>query len=108
MSIQLPKSIDTYLVSENTNDLEALAGCFTADAIVRDEGRTMQGLAAIKEWKVAAKKKYQHTVEPIDAIEKDGKTIVTVRVAGTFPGSPINLRYVFGLDGDKIASLEIR
>jgi hypothetical protein len=108
MSIQLPKSIDTYLVSENTNDLEALAGCFIADAIVRDEGRTMGGLAAIKEWKIASKKKYQYTVEPIDAIEKDGKTIVTVSVAGTFPGSPVNLRYVFGLDGDKIASLEIR
>jgi hypothetical protein len=108
MSIQLPKSIDTYLVSENTNDLEALAGCFTANATVRDEGRTMEGLAAIKEWKVASKKKYKYTVEPIDAIDKDGKTILTVRVAGTFPGSPVNLQYVFGLAGDKIASLEIR
>ncbi len=46
-------------------------------------------------------KKYQHTVEPIDATEKDGKTIVTARVAGNFPGSPVNLQYTFRLDGDR-------
>jgi SnoaL-like domain len=108
MSVQLPKSVDSYLVSENTNDIEALSACFTADAIVRDEGRTIEGLAAIKEWKVASKKKYQHTVEVIDTAEKDGKTIVTARVAGNFSGSPVKLQYIFGLDGDRIASLEIR
>jgi hypothetical protein len=31
----------------------------------------------------------------------------TSRLTGNFPGSPLNLRFFFGLDGDKIASLEI-
>ena len=35
-------------------------------------------------------------------------TIVAGRVAGDFPGSPITLDHVFRLDGDKIASFEIR
>jgi hypothetical protein len=108
MSIQLPKSIETYMVSENTHDTEALAQCFAVDAIVRDEGRTIKGLAAIKDWKVASKKKYQHTVEPIGVVERDGKTVVTGRVSGNFPGSPVDLQFIFGLEGDKIASLEIR
>jgi len=39
--------------------------------------------------------------------QKDGKTIVTNRLTGNFPGSPIELEFVFTLDGDKIKSLEI-
>ena len=75
---------------------------------MRDEGRTIKGLAAIKEWKAETKKKYQHTVEPLESAQKDGKTVVMSRVAGNFPGSPVNLEFVFGLERNKIASLEIR
>ena len=41
-------------------------------------------------------------------VREDGKTVVTNRVAGNFPGSPVNLEFVFGVEGNKIASLEIR
>jgi hypothetical protein len=109
MSIHLPKPIEIYLSSENVHDTEALAACFAADATVLDEGCIFEGLTTIKEWKVETKKKYeQHTVEPIDAVERDGKTVVKSKVFGNFPGSPINLEFIFGLNGDKIASLEIR
>jgi hypothetical protein len=108
MSLQLPEPIETYIASENADDTDALHDCFAQDAIVRDEGRTIEGLAAIKEWKVATKTKYQHTVEPIRAIEKDGKTVVTAKVSGNFPGSPADLEFTFGLKDDKIVSLEIR
>jgi hypothetical protein len=33
--------------------------------------------------------------------------VVTSQVSGTFPGSPIDLRYVFTVEGGKIAALEI-
>jgi hypothetical protein len=33
--------------------------------------------------------------------------VVTCHLAGNFPGSPIDLRYMFVLAGDKIASLDI-
>jgi hypothetical protein len=36
-----------------------------------------------------------------------GKTIVAGRVSGDFPGSPVELLYVFTLGGEKIARLEI-
>jgi hypothetical protein len=108
MPIHLPKPIEIYLSSENAHDTEALAACFAADATVLDEGRTFAGLTVIKEWKVETKKKYKHTVEPIDAVERGGKTVVTSKVSGNFPGSPVNLEFIFGLKGDKIASLEIR
>jgi hypothetical protein len=74
---------------------------------VRDEDKTIKGLAAIKRWKAETKKKYQHTVEPLASTEKDDKIIVINRLTGNFPGSPIELEFVFALDGDKIVSLEI-
>jgi hypothetical protein len=37
----------------------------------------------------------------------DRKIVVTSRLTGNFPGSPVDLRFFFELEGDKIASLEI-
>ena len=107
MSVELPNPIAAYFAAENRHDTEALAHFFADDAVVRDEGRIFEGLVAIKEWKTETKKKYQHTVKPLASVQKDGNTIVTVRVAGNFPGSPVDLQFVFRLEGGKIASLEI-
>jgi ketosteroid isomerase-like protein len=106
--IDLPIPIAIYIAAENGDDQEALAQCFAEDAVVRDEGQTIKGVAAIKRWKAETKKKYQHTVQPLASAQKDGKTIVTNRLTGNFPGSPIELEFVYTLEGNKIASLEIR
>jgi hypothetical protein len=108
MGIHLPKPIDIYFASENMHDPTALDTCFAADATVRDESKTIEGLPAIKAWRIETGKKYSHTVEPLAIAERDGKVIVTGKVSGNFPGSPINLDHVFELRGDRIVSLEIR
>jgi hypothetical protein len=107
MPVDLPLPIATYVAAENSGDTEALAQCFSEDAVVRDEGKTVKGLAAIKQWKAETRTKYQHTVEPLSCVRKEGKAIVTNRLAGNFPGSPIELEFAFTLSGDKIVSLEI-
>ena len=108
MSIDLPEPIAAYIAAENGDNVEALAQCFTDDAVVRDENQTIEGLAAIKLWKVETKRKYQHMIEPLALVHRDGNTIVTNRLTGKFPGSPVELQFIFRLEGDKIASLEIR
>ena len=107
MPIDLPAPIAIYIAAENRGDAEALAQCFAENAVVRDENQTMEGLAAIKRWKSETAKKYRHTMEPLALTRKGGKTIVTNRLTGNFPGSPIELKFIFGLDGNKIVSLEI-
>jgi hypothetical protein len=107
MDVELPTPIATYVAAENSGDTDALAQCFSEDAVVRDEGKTIKGLAAIKHWKAETREKYQHTVEPLASVQKDDRTIVTNRLTGNFPGSPIEIVFVFTLQGDKIASLEI-
>ena len=107
MITSLPTPIAAYIEAENSGDTDALAQCFAEQAVVRDENQTSEGLAAIKQWKAETRKKYQHTIEPLASIQKGNRTIVTNRLTGNFPGSPIELEFVFTLEGDKIASLEI-
>ena len=106
MSLELPKPIAAYFAADR-GDIEAVARCFTDNAVVKDEGRTYDGLAAIKQWKSESSAKYTYTSEPFASEQKDGKTLITSRLTGNFPGSPVNLRFFFLLEGDKIASLEI-
>jgi hypothetical protein len=108
MDIELPAPIAIYLAAEKQGHPEIVAHCFAENAVVRDEGQTIEGWAAIKQWEAETRKKYQHAIEPLASAQKDGTTIVTNRLTGNFPGSPIELEFVFTLDGDKIASLEIR
>ena len=106
MTLDLPRHAADYFTAD-TVDSDAVAACFTENAIVKDEGHTYQGRAAIKKWKADASAKYQYTCEPFACEEKDGRTVVTSRLTGNFPGSPVDLRFFFELEGDKIASLEI-
>src|SRR5260221_14469626 len=98
----LPKPIALYVEAENTGDGKLFNQCFDEDAVVRDENETHEGLGAIKEWKVETKKKYQHTIEALKFLEKDGKNIVTNRLTGNFPGSPIEVEFFFIVRGDKL------
>jgi hypothetical protein len=107
MDVNLPVPIAIYFAAENQGHAEIVAQCFTPDAVVRDEGKTIEGLAAIKQWEAETRKKYEHTVEPLGFAQKEGKAVVTNRVSGNFPGSPIEIEFVFTLDGGKIATLEI-
>ncbi len=106
MALHLPESVTAYFTADRGGG-EAIVQCFTDNAVVKDEGHTYEGLAAIKQWKADSSKKYSYTSEPFACAEKDGRTIVTSRVTGNFPGSPVDLRYIFGLEGNRIASLEI-
>ena len=106
MTLDLPKPIAAYFTADK-GDTEAFSQCFTEEAIVKDEGHTYRGRSAIRQWKAEASTKYQYTSEPFACEQKDGKIIVTSRLTGNFPGSPVNLRFFFGLEGERIASLEI-
>ena len=108
MPIPLPKPIELFMSSENTHDVEALGDCFAAHATVIDEGQTVRGLNAIKTWRLETRKKYRHTVEPVAVTARGGKTVVSTKLTGVFPGSPITLDFVFTLEGGKIAALEIQ
>jgi hypothetical protein len=106
MTLDLPQAIAAYFTADK-GDSDAVSRCFTECAVVQDEGHTYRGRAAIRQWKADASAKYQYTSEPITCEQTEGRFVVTSRLTGNFPGNPVDLRFVFGLEGDKIASLEI-
>jgi len=108
MPLKLPKPIQVFMSSENQRDPDALAECFASDATVQDEGQMLKGLKAIQAWRLETAKKYQHTLEPVAASTRDGETVVSTKLTGNFPGSPVTLDFVFTLEGGQIAALEIR
>lgn len=107
MAVPLSGAIAAYFAADRGRDPEAVAACFTPTAIVRDEGRAYTGCAAIRAWKAESSSRYSYTVEPIAIRFQADRTVVTGHLVGDFPGSPIDLRYAFTIDGDRIAELEI-
>lgn len=106
MPITLPQPIAAYFAADRAKSA-SVADCFTENAIVKDEGKTHVGREAIRQWKMQASSQYSYVSQPV-ALEKDGeRSIVTSRVTGNFPGSPVDLRYKFLLENDKISHLEI-
>jgi hypothetical protein len=99
--------VANYIAAANAQDIEAVTANFSEAAVVRDEGKNRQGVAAIRQWAEEVSKKYRPTVEPLDVAQAEGRTILTGRVSGNFPGSPVELRYVFTLNGGRIERLEI-
>jgi hypothetical protein len=67
---------------------------------VRDEGKDIVGTQAIRAWKIETGAKYRITAEPLESRPEASRTIVVVKVSGTFPGSPANLAYRFGFSAD--------
>ena len=104
----MPGTLDRYFAAQNAHDVDAMAACFTDEATVRDEGRLHAGRGAIRGWMTEVNARYAPTVEPLGRREDSGTAEVVVRVAGTFPGSPIELTYRFAFAPDGlIRSLEI-
>jgi hypothetical protein len=106
MPVDLPAPIAAYFTTDAT-DANGLAECFAEHAVVIDERREHHGRHAIARWRKEAAARYHYTSEPLAADGSDPDVTVITRVSGQFPGSPVELRYLFTLEGGKIASLEI-
>ena len=104
--VDLPASIAAYFTADGA-DAGRVAGCFTENGVVVDERREHRGRAAIARWKTEVTAKYHYTSEPLSVDVAGADVTVIARVTGQFPGSPIELRYRFTLEGNKILSLEI-
>jgi ketosteroid isomerase-like protein len=107
MSLDLPTPVSNYFEAVNVQDVDAMLSAFSDDASVHDEGQEMNGRDAIREWVDDTTRKYRVTLTPTGVRQADERTIVTAQVSGTFPGSPIELRYQFTITGEKIGTLEI-
>ena len=112
-----PDAVRAYLTLAAGGDRAAAVVCFARTAHVADDGHDYRGAAEIRRWLDRVAGQWTYTTTPLSARTVDptgdattgvGRTVVTCRVEGTFPGSPVDLDYRFELDGEEqISSLEI-
>ena len=111
MSDTLPPSVQAYFTGKNARDFALAVSGFASHAVVKDEHKDHVGLGEIAEWIKASTAAYddQVTVQHIEAdgAPSEGEVVVTGEVAGNFPGSPIVLRFRFGLADGLIERLAI-
>lgn len=108
MDTTLPQAVAAYFAAENSHAPDAVAACFTPTATVRDEGTTLVGKDAIRDWKRETSGKYNATIAPVSAHYDTDRCTVQARVSGNFPGSPLDMHFQFTLAADHIAVLEIK
>lgn len=105
--MDLPNCIKAYFEADSRDDIEALMATLSPEAIIEDERQRHDGLEAIRNWWIEAKRKTPHVNAPIDATTTGDVTRVRTRVSGDFPGSPVTLLFTFTVINDAIARLEI-
>ena len=106
MSTKLQEPLATYFAGHKNHDVDAMIGPFAEGSIVKDEGHERRGLPAIRKWMEEANAK-SSVITIINVAETAANTTVTGQVSGNFPGSPVELRFIFTFDQRKITRLEI-
>jgi len=105
--MKLPKLIADLIAAQDKYDSKTFAENFSDDAIVHDEGKTYHGKTEIRQWNEMTNAKYKTKYEPLEVTTEGDKIILAAKISGTFPGSPIIIKYHFETKHGKINSLRI-
>jgi len=106
--ITLPQPVANFVRAINDQDADGFLSAFSNDAVVTDVNREFRGVAAIKEWSDREIFDANVTLDVIAVAERDGQTVITAKVDGTFDKTglpdPLLLDQRFTLDGGKIVA----
>jgi hypothetical protein len=105
--MNLPKVITDLVDAQNNFDSIAYAKCFSENAVVFDEGKTHNGRLEIQHWIEESNKKYQSVMKPLEYSENGTTSVLSAACSGTFPGSPITLKFHFDVVDGQIKHLKV-
>jgi hypothetical protein len=104
----LPTTVTAYLDADPDADPATIAGLFSADATVTDDGHTYRGRAEIIAWRADVAATFSYTTTRLRTERDDSVIVVVNRIEGNFPGGRIDLANRFTLDtAHRIRSLTI-
>jgi len=110
--LQIRRPILAFIEAINAHNTEDFLATLTDSAVITDEGQDYRGLTAIKEWSDEKCIGARVTLKIIGVIDREGKAIVAAEVDGNFDKTglpdPFIMDFHFIVDGNKIASLNIR
>jgi hypothetical protein len=106
-AVPLPQPIAAFYHACDVYDDDLLASCFATDAVLADEGMEYHGSEAISEHILEANRDAKVTTEITGCTGKNGETVVTATLSGSFEGSPVPLDFHFTVENEKINALNI-
>ncbi|WP_433288760.1 nuclear transport factor 2 family protein [Pseudonocardia sp. CA-142604] len=107
MPTDIPAPVADYLTAKVGDPVEAVLRNFADDAVVHDEGTNHVGASAIRDWAAEISARYQLERTVVETHRIGAAAVVLVRVAGNFPGSPVDLHHHFTVSDDRITALTI-
>lgn len=105
--MNLPKVIADLINAQNSFDRVTYANCFSETAVVFDEGKTHNGRLDIQYWIEESNKKYRSVMKPLGYTEDGTSSVLSAECSGTFPGSPITLKFHFNIIDGQIQHLKV-
>lgn len=105
--MNLPKVLTELIKAQNEFDAVTYANLFSETAEVFDEGKTHKGRLEIERWIDHSNKNYQAVMKPQEYTQNGTTSILTAECSGTFPGSPITLKFHFDIIDGQIQHLKI-
>jgi hypothetical protein len=109
--VNLSGPISSYLRAVNAAAREDFPASFADDAVVFDVNRELRGLDAITAWAAADIFEAHVHFDVLDVTERQGRTIVRVKIDGTFDRTglpdPLVMNHEFTVAEGKIAELRI-
>ena len=107
MSVKIPIPIDNYFKAQNADDADTALAFFSENATVLDEGKTLKGKKAVREWMEKTKKNYSPKFRPISIKEISEEIIITTEVSGKSDGSHVDLDFHFKIKNNLIEVLHV-
>jgi|SRR5690349_1233530 len=105
--MKLPNVVQELIKAQNNFDSAAYANLFSETGVAYDEGKTHTGRKEVQKWIAEANEKYKSVMQPVEYTEQGKKGILTANVSGTFPGSPLVMKFNFEINEGLIQSLRI-
>ncbi|WP_306566007.1 nuclear transport factor 2 family protein [Flavobacterium lindanitolerans] len=105
--MNLPKIITDLVNAQNSFDSIAYTNCFSETAVVFDEGKTHNGRIEIQHWIEESNEKYRSVMKPLEYTENGTSSVLSAECSGTFPGSPIVLKFHFDFVDGLIQHLKV-
>jgi hypothetical protein len=110
-TLNLPEPVANYVRAVNAGTTDDFRASFADDAVVVDVNRELSGLDAITDWASADIFGAHVHFDVLNVTERQGRTVVTLKVDGTFDRTglpdPLVMNHEFKLAAGKIAELRI-
>jgi hypothetical protein len=110
-TLNLPGPVARYVRAVNAGATDEFRASFADEAVVVDVNRELSGLDAIMEWASADIFGAHVHFDVLDVTERPGRTIVRVKIDGTFDRTglpdPLVMNHEFKVAEGKIAELRI-